>query len=250
MTTADNVSTAWVRRYHPAAKAGKRLVCFPHAGGSASFFRPTSAHFSSGADVVAIQYPGRQDRLREPCITDIGILADRIVDELITLSEKPTVFFGHSMGSVIGFEVACRLERKGVNAPHTLIASGRRGPSTQRDESVHRRDDDGIIAELKLLNGTDAGLLGDEEILRMALPALRGDYRAIETYRGDPERSMSGSITVLTGDADPRTTVEEAESWSRHTSGRFRMRVFSGGHFFLTRHQQAVNEEIARELGA
>ncbi|MEU8378642.1 alpha/beta fold hydrolase [Streptosporangium sp. NPDC048865] len=249
MSTADDVSTAWVRRYHPVAGAGRRLVCFPHAGGSASFFRPTSARFSPGADVVAVQYPGRQDRMREPCITDIGTLADRIVDELITLSEKPTVFFGHSMGSVIGFEVACRLEQKGVGAPHALIASGRRGPSTFRDESVHRRDDEGIIAELKKLNGTDAGLLGDEEILRMALPALRGDYRAIETYRGDPEQRMRGAITVLTGDADPRTTVEEAEAWNRHTSGRFRMRVFSGGHFFLTRHQQAVNEEIALELG-
>ncbi|MEV0623702.1 alpha/beta fold hydrolase [Nonomuraea sp. NPDC050404] len=249
MTTADDVSTEWIRRYHPAARAPRRLVCFPHAGGSASFFRPTSVRFSPGADVVAIQYPGRQDRLREPCITDIGTLADRVVDELIALSEKPTVFFGHSMGAVLGFEVAARLERKGVNAPHTLIASGRRGPSTRREESVHRRDDDGIIAELKLLNGTDAGLLGDEEILRMALPALRGDYRAIETYRGDPERVLRGAITVLTGDADPKTTVEEAEVWRRHTEGGFRIKVFSGGHFFLTRHQHAVNEEIARELG-
>ncbi|GAA1021015.1 thioesterase [Acrocarpospora pleiomorpha] len=250
MSTADDVSTAWIRRYHPAAQAGRRLVCFPHAGGSASFFLPTSAKFAPDTDVVAIQYPGRQDRLREPCITDIGMLADRIVDELIALSEKPTVFFGHSMGSVIGFEVASRLERKGVGAPHTLIASGRRGPSTHRDESVHRRDDDGIIAELKVLNGTDAGVLGDEEIIRMSLPALRGDHRAIETYRGDPEQRLRGSITVLTGDADPKTTVEEAEVWRRHTEGSFRIRVFAGGHFFLTRHQQAVNEEIAQALGA
>ncbi len=249
MNTADDVSTAWIRRYHPAPQAGKRLVCFAHAGGSASFFRPTSARFSPDADVVAIQYPGRQDRMREPCLTDIGALADRIVDELITLSEKPTVFFGHSMGAVVGFEVACRLERKGVNAPHTLIASGRRGPTTQRAEAIHQRDDDGIIAELKLLNGTDAGLLNDEDILRMALPALRGDYRAIETYRGDSERRMRGSITVLTGDADPKATVEEAENWREHTEGRFRIKVFPGGHFFLTRHLEAVNKEIALALG-
>jgi surfactin synthase thioesterase subunit len=249
VSTADDVSTAWMRRYHPAAGADRRLVCFPHAGGSASYFTSTSARFSPKADVIAIQYPGRQDRLREPCVTDIGTLADRIVDELIKLSDKPTVFFGHSMGAVLGFEVAWRLEQKGVNAPHALIASGRRGPSTLREESVHRRDDDGIIAELKLLNGTDAALLADEEILRMALPALRGDYRAIESYRGDPEQRLRASITVLTGDADPKTTVEEAEAWQRHTEGGFRMRTFAGGHFFLTRHQAAVNDEIARELG-
>lgn len=249
MSTADDVSTAWIRRYHPAAQAGKRLVCFPHAGGSASFFRPTSIRFSPQVDVVAVQYPGRQDRMREPCITDIATLADRIVDELLTLSEKPTVFFGHSMGSVIGFEVARRLERKGVNAPHTLIASGRRAPSTHREETVHLRDDNGIIAEIKLLNGTDAGLLDDEDILRMALPALRADYRAIETYTADPGLSIRASITVLTGDDDPKTSIAEAQAWSRHTEGAFRIKVFPGGHFYLTRQQEAVNREIALELG-
>ncbi|MGW2162060.1 thioesterase II family protein [Nonomuraea sp. NPDC001699] len=249
MIHADDPSTLWLRRYHPATGAATRLVCFPHAGGSATFFHPVSATFSPKADVVALQYPGRQDRLREPCIKDIGTLADRIVDELVRLPERPTVFFGHSMGAVIGFEVACRLEDKGVNAPHTLIVSGRRGPSTLRDETVHRRDDDGIIAELKRLNGTDAGVLGDEEILRMALPALRGDYEAIETYRGDPEQRLRAAITVLTGDADTKTTVDEARAWNRHTEGPFRLRVFPGGHFFIIRHQQLVNREIAVGLG-
>ncbi|MEU3878242.1 thioesterase domain-containing protein, partial [Streptomyces sp. NPDC029704] len=110
-------------------------------------------------------------------------------------------------------------------------------------------DDNGIIAELKLLNGTDAGVLGDEELLRMALPALRGDYRAIETYTCDASRRVSCPLTVLTGDADPRTSLEEAAAWQRHTEGEFRLEVFPGGHFFLTGNQAAVNAEIARELG-
>lgn len=201
-------------------------------------------------DVVSLQYPGRQDRRREPCIDDIGTLADRITAELLALSDKPTVFFGHSMGAVLAFETAWRLERVGTGAPGAVIASGRRGPSTHRDEAVHRRDDDGVIAEMKLLNGTDAAVLGDDEIIRMAMPSIRSDYRAIETYTCAPTRRVRCPITVLTGEADPKTTLDEAHAWEDHTEGAFRLKTFPGGHFFLSRQQPAVNAEIAQEIRA
>ena len=250
LVTIADTSTAWLRRYQPATDAVARLVCFPHAGGAASFFRPMAVRFAPSVDVLSIQYPGRQDRLRESCIADIAALSDLITDELVAMDDDlPTVFFGHSMGAVLGFEVAWRLEQKGANPPRTLIASGRRAPSRHRDEKVHLRDDDGIVAELKLLNGTDAALLADEEILRMSLPAIRGDYTAIETYVGEPGRRMLGNITVLTGDADPKTTLDEARAWQDHTTGAFRMSILPGGHFFLVDQQQSVTREVAAELG-
>lgn len=250
MTIADDATNQWIRRYHPAIDSTSRLVCFPHAGGSASFFHPVSARFSPGVDVVAFQYPGRQDRRREPCVEDIGTLADRITAELLTLSEKPTVFFGHSMGAVLAFETAWRLERIGTGAPRSLIASGRRGPTAHRDEAVHLKDDEGLIAEVKLLNGTDSALLNDDEFIRMALPAIRGDYRAIEAYTCAPDRKVRIPVTVLTGDHDPRTTLDEARVWQDHTEGDFRFRVFPGGHFFLKDNQSAVNDEIALAIRA
>ncbi|WP_414638103.1 thioesterase II family protein [Actinophytocola sp.] len=246
--TADT-STAWLRRYQPTTNAVARLVCLPHAGGAASFFRPMAVRFAPAVDVLSIQYPGRQDRLRESCVDDIAALSDLITDELVALDDDlPTVFFGHSMGAVLGFEVAWRLEQKGANPPRTLIASGRRAPSRHRDEKVHLRDDDGIVAELKLLNGTDAARLADEEIVRMSLPAIRGDYTAIETYIGDPGRRVGAGLTVLTGDSDPKTTLDEARAWRDHTTGTFRMSVLPGGHFFLVDQQQAVTREVAAEL--
>ncbi|GAB2724777.1 thioesterase II family protein [Kitasatospora kifunensis] len=249
MNSTERSTALWLRRFHPAVERPVRLVCFPHAGGSAPFYHPVSARFGADADVIALQYPGRQDRRLEPCVESIATLADLITDELLTLDEKPTVFFGHSMGAVLAFETAWRLEQKGQHAPRSVIASGRRAPSTSRPETVHLRDDDGILTELRLLNGTNPQLLGDEEIVRMAMPAIRGDYRAIESYRGEPGRTVRAPLTVLTGDADPRTSLAEAQAWAGHTEGAFRLRVLPGGHFFLAEQQAAVNEEIARELG-
>ncbi|MDA3647977.1 alpha/beta fold hydrolase [Saccharopolyspora indica] len=241
-------SNKWLRRFHPAPDSPARLVCFPHAGGSATFYHPASAHFTPDVDVVALQYPGRQDRRRERLVDSIPALADLVAAELTHLDERPTVFFGHSMGAVLAFETAWRLEQQhSGTAPRALVLSGRRGPSTTRRENVHESDDNGLLAELKRLGGTDLGLM-DDEMLQTVLPAIRNDYRAIETYRCPPDRTVRCPMTVLTGDADPKTTVPEAEAWHRHTEGEFRVEVFEGGHFYLVNHQEAVNAEISREL--
>jgi len=76
-------------------------------------------------------------------------------------------------------------------------------------------------------------VLDDDEMIRAALPALRADFLAVETYAGAEDRTVGCPVTVLTGDDDPKTTLDEAMAWERHTSGPFEFRVFSGGHFFL-----------------
>jgi surfactin synthase thioesterase subunit len=247
--TAADVSNVWIRRYHPAPDSDVRLICFPHAGGSASYFHPVSARFAPTVDVISLQYPGRQDRRHEPCVADIETLADQLADELRTLPAKQTVLFGHSMGAVLAFEVARRLEDAGAWSPSSVVASGRRSPSSWREETVHRLGDDGVIAEIKALNGTSAALFDDDEILRMAMPSIRNDYRAVEVYRSAPDRTIACPIVVLVGDVDPKTTVAEARDWQRHTTGGCRVRVLPGGHFFLVQQHQAVYAELSAELG-
>jgi surfactin synthase thioesterase subunit len=234
----------WFRRYRPARNAASRLVCLPHAGGSAPFFLPVAAALAPGVDVVAVQYPGRHDRRTERPVDNLTVLADRLHDALRYQPQMPTTLFGHSMGAILGFEVARRMEADGTG-PVQLFASGRRAPSSVRDESVHRRDDDGILAEVRALNGTASSVLADEELMRAALPALRADYRAAETYWCAPDVMVKCQITVLTGDSDPKTDIAEARAWAQHSSGAFDLHVFPGGHFFLTERA----DEVIRILG-
>jgi surfactin synthase thioesterase subunit len=98
---------------------------------------------------------------------------------------------------------------------------------------------------MRKLSGTDPRLLGDEDLLRMILPALRSDYTAIETYRAPADAVVEAPLTVLTGDRDPRVTPEEAHAWREHTTGPFDLKVFSGGHFYLTDHIVELAEILA-----
>jgi surfactin synthase thioesterase subunit len=245
-TSPDNL---WCRRYHPATNATARLVCLPHAGGSATFFFPVSAALCPGVDVVAIQYPGRQDRRAERPIDDIAVLADLIHAIARREPEMPLILFGHSMGAIIGFEVTRRLEAE-KHGPLRLIVSGRRAPATYRNETVHLRDDAGILAEVREMSGTASSVLGDDEMMRAALPALRADYRAAETYTCPPDVTVNCPITALTGDNDPKTTLDEAKAWAKQTTGPFDLHVFAGGHFFLTDHADEIIKLISQHLHA
>jgi surfactin synthase thioesterase subunit len=231
----------WCRRYRPARNATARLVCLPHAGGSAPFFLPVATALSPGVDVVAIQYPGRQDRRGERPLTSMDDLAGAIADVLGAEPELPVTFFGHSLGASVAFEVIRRFEAAG-RRPVRLFASGRRAPSIASDDAVHLRDDAGILAEVRRLNGTSSALLSDDEMMRAALPALRADYEVAETYRCAPTDTVRCPVTVLTGDSDPKTTLEQAGAWQRHTTGSFGLRVFTGGHFFLTTHTEVITD--------
>ncbi|MFI8952675.1 thioesterase II family protein [Streptomyces sp. NPDC053750] len=244
MTDADE----WIIRFSPEPRAPVRLVCFPHAGGSASFFFPLAGALAPDAEVLAVQYPGRQNRRHEPCVDDVHALADAVAQALGARSDgRPFALFGHSMGSLVAFETARRLQTRGA-APSVLFASGRPAPSCLRADTVHLRDDQGILDEIRAVGGTDARILDDPELLSFALPALRADYRAVETYRAVEGAAVACPVTVLTGDHDPRVSVAEAEGWAVHTTGGFSMRVFPGGHFYLAELAREVAEAIRTTL--
>ncbi|XUL94530.1 thioesterase II family protein (plasmid) [Streptomyces galilaeus] len=250
MSIPDAHSQAWVRRFHPEAGGPCRLVCLPHAGGTASFFFPFSQRLAGRADVLAIQYPGRQDRRREAPLETVEELVGAVQRALRPYDGLPLVLLGHSMGAVLAFELARRLEREG-RGPLGLIVSGRRAVDVLREDRVHTLGDDALIEEVRVLAGTDPGLLQDEEIRSMVLPALRADFRAVETYRYRPDGSMPPlrcPLSVLTGTADPRVSLQEAMGWRELTGGPFGFRTFPGGHFYLADQPDAVCEAVAEDL--
>lgn len=235
----------WIRCFHPIAETSPQVMCFPHAGGAASYYFALSRSLASRVGVMAVQYPGRQDRRREPLIDSIPVLADQIFEMLQSIDGlAPRAFFGHSMGSIVAFEVALRLQRAGVEVPQVLLVSGRRGPTVQRVERYHLLEDEGFISELRAMDGTDPRLLADPELLDMILRVARADYKAIETYECSPEAILSCPIVALVGEADQRSRVAEVAAWAGHTSGEFDMKIFPGGHFYLDSHWQEVADVV------
>lgn len=69
-------TVGWIRKFHkPSSTSALPLLIFPHAGTGASAYRTFSKALSANFDVIIFQYPGRQDRAKEPMATSIGELA-------------------------------------------------------------------------------------------------------------------------------------------------------------------------------
>jgi surfactin synthase thioesterase subunit len=250
MALSAEEGALWFRRFIPEAESAPiRLVCLPHAGGTATYFLPFARALGTSVDVLAAQYPGRQDRRLEPCIDNMGTLADATFAALGPYLDRPVALFGHSMGATLGFELARRIERSPDTVLVRLFASGRRAPSRPGGELVHLFDDDRLLSELAKLNGTDARVLDDEEIMRSVLPAIRADYKTAELYRLTEDVRLGCPITVLTGGEDPKVAVGDARAWERHTTVGFDLRVYPGGHFFLDDHREAIVALVTKRLG-
>ncbi|MEU2065212.1 alpha/beta fold hydrolase [Streptomyces sp. NPDC013455] len=248
MPHSDDAESLWLRCFQPTSQARTRLLCFPHAGGSASAYVRLARSLAPEVEVLAVQYPGRQDRRGEPCADSVEALADALFTAVRHRVDASTALFGHSMGAVLAFELARRLERDADVRCARLFASGRRAPARFRDESGPAASDAAMLAELRSLGGTDLRVLQDEELLTAALPALRADYRAIGRYRAAEDATVGCPITVLVGDADPRTSLDDARAWSGHSTAETEVLTFAGGHFFLDAHHDAVVDTVTARL--
>ncbi|MFI1227525.1 MULTISPECIES: thioesterase II family protein [unclassified Streptomyces] len=234
----------WIRRFHPAPAPSVRLLCLPHAGGSASAYFALSKALAPEVEVLAVQYPGRQDRRDEPLLDSIAALRAGLAEALTPWLDRPIAVFGHSMGALLGYETARLLaEDERARLVH-LFVSGRGDPARTVGVALDLLDDRAMVTALGDLGGTDPRLLDDEDVLEMVAPAIRSDYRAVRTYHHEPGPPLPCPVTALVGDQDAMAPVDDVEKWRAHTASEFSLKVFGGGHFYLLEQFQKVSEDV------
>jgi pyochelin biosynthetic protein PchC len=239
----------WLRCRRPRPEAALRLVCFPHAGGGAGTFRGWPDLLPPWIELLAVQYPGREDRFGEPLLTELTALAraaaGELAAELAGGDSRPMAFFGHSMGGAVAHEVALSLAGPGGPGPVHLVVSAREPVEHVAPGSIHLGGSTALRAELARLGGTSSELFENAELWRLMEPVLRADYRIVETYRPVPGRRLSCPVTAFAAEDDGELTVEQAAGWAQATDGPFALRTFPGGHFYLVPHRERVLRELA-----
>lgn len=236
---------SWLRCKQPRPQARFRLVCLPHAGGSAPFFAEWYRELPETIEVHAVAYPGRTDRYPEPLIEDAGQMAEGIAGAVESLRDKPIVLFGHSMGALIAYETArlvpdiAHLFVSGANAPHAPS-----GAPKLLDE-----DDAVLVRNLAELGGADTWVLEDEELRELLLPIVRADLRLAEWYEDRHTGALRCPVTACIGESDTRTDSVGAGKWAELTAGAFELRGYPGGHFYLEEQRTRLLSELAASLG-
>jgi medium-chain acyl-[acyl-carrier-protein] hydrolase len=224
----------WLIAHRPRPQAPQQLVCFPYAGGSAGVFRTWSEQFSAH-ELCAVTLPGREHRFGEPLATDLKAVAQQVARGLLSLGERPRLFFGHSLGALLAFETARELRRLGAPMPLHLFVSACGAPHIPDTEPHwHCLNDEELAAELRKVGATDEEVLSSPELRELMFPMLRADgaLTALRVHQEEPPLEVP--ITAFHSASDPLAPPPAVERWREHTSGRFTSFAIEGGHMFVS----------------
>lgn len=227
-------SQSWIlARHQPAARV--KVFCFPYAGGNAASFMSWQNELSPSVQVSAVQLPGRGARFKESPVTHFDELVPRLAESVAEQSDLPFIFFGHSLGALVAYEVAHWLYKAGCALPQHLIVSAANAPSCP--PSIHSlkdvHDDGQFIAELRRYGGTPEALLENRELMALLIPTIRADFTLLNSYRYVARQPLAIPITALAGCEDSLLSERGVSGWRNETCGAFNQCWLDGGHFYF-----------------
>lgn len=245
----SNDASKWLVR-KPRPKAKVRLFCFPYAGGGASAFR-TWPDALPHIDIVAVQPPGRETRLREEPFTRMEPFLDALLPAMRPLLDLPFAFYGHSLGAYVGYEIAHRLRAEGGPQPVQLFIGGSAAPQVNViDHPIAELPDAEFREGIASYNGTPAEVLEHKELWELLLPALRADFRVYENYVYTQAAPLDVPFSAFGGLLDEETTREELEAWKALTTKAFQVRMLPGNHFFMHSDRTKVLSSLLQDLAS
>jgi medium-chain acyl-[acyl-carrier-protein] hydrolase len=251
--SAPSRPSPWVVLPRPNPTARLRLFCFPYAGGGASIYTSWARELPPEVEVVAVQLPGRENRIGEPAIADLGELLAKMDEALTPFMDRPFAFFGHSNGGLMAFELTRLLRRQGRTGPLLLVTSGRPAPQVDVDSPVmHVLPEAEFRDMLRRFNGTPEEVLQNAEIMELISPMLRADFALGETYCYTPEPPLDIPLAAYGGMTDGEVPVWSIEAWRDQAADeeKFRVVMFPGGHFFINDDRTMVLAELTADLRA
>ncbi|MFD7068338.1 thioesterase II family protein [Streptomyces sp. NPDC059913] len=240
-------------RPRPVPAPAVRIFLFHHAGGSHLFYRDWVPLFPDDWEVVLVEAPSRVLSSRQPQCADLAVLVGLFREELRPWLERPYVFFGHSMGALAATEVTRLLHDEGESGPLWI------GLSAWTTVPVHARPgagrhllpDDELRALLAGVGGTPSEVLNNERLWRFCSPAIRHDFRLIDT-RGPALGTTAADVpqSLFGGEQDTLLPSTELVALAARLPRLTGLHLYPGDHFYLRPHSRDVVRRITADVGS
>jgi len=231
--------------------ASLTLFCLPYAGGSAAVYRDWQARLPEWVRLKSLHIPGRGVRYEMPPMHRWPELLDLLVEDVQSSVSQPFAIFGHSMGALVGIELAHAIRSRYGHAPIWFGASACKAPgSRERKLDWLSCPEDEFIDQVRLLNGMPEELLQNREFMELVLPTLRADFHLCGSYELRDREPLECPMLVLGGsqDLEIARSPESLSAWARETRAPLERRELDAGHFFINTHRDTVISLVADSL--
>ncbi len=230
-----------------------KVIAIPFAGGNKYSYKVIQNELPNTIEWITIELPGRGGRFTEDLMDTIEVMVDDLFNQILPhIQEGNYMIYGHSMGTLLGYELAKKLIDINQKLPNCLYFTGRGAPSTLVKEKVSIYPKHLFWEKVNEKGGLPKEILQNEELLDLYYDILRLDFRAIENYTYSankkpfpiPIHVCLGTEEI--GEGKDKTTIEDIKNWSNETTYELHPETLDGDHFFILKHPKAIVQKICR----
>lgn len=240
--------TKWILYHNTSGTPRLRLFCLPYAGAGASVYRNWQQRFQLPIEICAFQLPGRESRFAEIPERSLDPLVSELADELRLFNDLPFAIFGHSMGGLVGFELARRCACASLSPVHLFVSATPAPDWSDFAPLWHQLPDDLLVQALKDIVCDSSGVLEHAEFRSLILPIVRADMEVCESYKYAVGTRLTCPITAFAGRWDRKVVPAAVAGWKRQTTCRFDLKYIDGAHLYLEDQWRAVIGTIEEHL--
>jgi medium-chain acyl-[acyl-carrier-protein] hydrolase len=200
-------------------------------------------------ELYALQLPGRRERIAEPLVESLEEVLLSCYQILSTLLDLPLVLFGHSLGGLIAFELAARLEDECDISVSHLIVAGRGAPFLpSRFQPISALSSAEFWSQIHELGGIPEGIAENDGVKALLEPAIRADFAIAERYMPNERGRVKCNLSAWGGVDDILVPLDDLRAWRQCTSGRPEVCMFEGNHFFIHSAEDEILHALRRTL--
>lgn len=213
---------------------GMKLFCIPYAGGCANIYWDWKGRFAKDVELVAVEYSGHGSLFCEKFYKNVDEAAEDIVQQYFISNNEPYVIYGHSLGSLITFEIVYKIREAGLRMPEHIILAGTRPPHLlYKNQKYTDLPMSEFMDKIFDLGNTPREILENDESREFFYDILLSDMKMVESYsHNDKLGKLDIPVTVYTGIEDDESPQEDMREWNLYTEGEFTLKTFNGNHFF------------------